>query len=169
MKKKRFRREIRKKIDDVNSFNISINNIKETIVYFKNKTQKSKKKYKNCKTLNTILESVDLIATIAATSNWKTLPIRGIGLNIISKTAGIACLLRLGNKALHKLIIKKYNKYKKLRERDQQTIKLFDKLCRKSLQDNIIDENDYESLCKKFTKYVDEAKNESFLFIWKWK
>ena len=35
--------------------------------------------------------------------------------------------------------MKKFNKYKKLFEKDQQTIKCFDKLYRKSLQDNLID------------------------------
>ena len=42
---------------------------------------------------------------------------------------------------------------------------LFDKLYRESLQDNIIDKNEYESLCSIFTKNVDEAKNESLLKI----
>ena len=41
--------------------------------------------------------------------------------------------------------------------------KSFDKLYRKSLQDNIIDKNEYESLGNFFTKYVDENKNESSL------
>ena len=57
----------------------------------------------------------------------------------------------------------KNNKYKKQYERDQQTIKSFDKLYRKSLQNNIIDKTEYDSLCNNFTKYVDENKNESFL------
>ena len=34
---------------------------------------------------------------------------------------------------------------------------------RKSLQDNLIDKNECESLCNIFNKYVDETKNESFL------
>ena len=59
--------------------------------------------------------------------------------------------------------MQKQNKYKKLSEKDQQTIKYFDKLYRKSLQDNMIDKNEYESLCNNFTKIVDETKNESFL------
>ena len=33
-----------KKLNDVNSFNNSINNIKETITYFKDKNNKSKKR-----------------------------------------------------------------------------------------------------------------------------
>ena len=59
--------------------------------------------------------------------------------------------------------MQKYNKYKKLYEKDQQTIKSFDKLYRKSLQDNLIDKSEYESLCNIFSKYIDETKNESFL------
>ena len=151
------------KKNDVNSFNNLINNNKEMITYFKDKNPKSKKKYKNYKTLNTVLESVDSIVIIGATSTSITLSITGKGLIILPISAGIACILSLGNKVLHKLIINKYNKYKKQYERDQQTIKSFDKLYRKSLQDNLIDKTEYDSLCNIFTKYVNENKNESFL------
>ena len=152
-----------KKINDVNSFNNHINNIKEMITYFRDKNDKSKKRYKNYKTLNTLLESVDSIVIIAATSTSITLSVTGVGLIIIPISASIACGLSLGNKVLHKLIINKYNKYKKLYERDQNTIKSFDKLYRKSLQNNVIDKTEYESLCNIFTKYIDENRNESFL------
>ena len=151
------------KKNDVKSFNNHINNIKEMITYFKDKNNKSKKKYKNFKTLNTLLESVDSIVIIAATSTSKTLSVTGVGLIILPISAGIACILSLGNKKLHKLIINKYNKYKEQYERDQNTIKSFDKIYRKSLQDNIIDKTEYDSLCKIFTRYVDENKKESFL------
>ena len=156
-------KRLEKKINDVNSFNNHINNIKEMITYFKDKNHKSKKRYKNYKTLNTILESVDSIIIIAATSTSITLSVTGIGLIVLPISAGIACALSLSNKVLHKLIINKYNKYKNLHERDQNTIESFDKLYRKSLQDNVIDKNEYDSLCNIFTKYVDENKNESFL------
>ena len=156
-------RRLEKKIIDENSFNNHINNIKELIIYFKDKNHKSKKKYKNYKTLNTVLESVDSIVIIGATSTSITLSVTGIGLIVLPISAGIACGISLGNKILHKLIINKYNKYKKQYKRDQNTIKSFDKLYRKSLQDNVIDKSEYESLCNIFTKYVDENKNESFL------
>ena len=94
--------------------------------------------------MNTVLDLVDSIVIIAATSTSITLSITGIGLILLPISAGIACTLSLGNKVLHKLIINKYNKYKKQYERDQQTIKSIDKLYRKSLQDNIIDKNEYE-------------------------
>ena len=156
-------KRLEKKINDVNSFNNHNSNIKEMITYFKDKNNKSKKRYKNYKTLNTVLESVDSIVIIAGTLTSITLSIAGIGLIVLPISAGTACGLSLGNKILHKIIINKDNKYKKQYERDQNTIKSFDKLYRKSLQDNVIDKTEYESLCNIFTKYVDQNKNESFL------
>ena len=103
---------LEKKLDIVNSFNDPINNIKEMITYFKDKNHKSKKKNKSYRTLNTVLESVDSVIIIGATSTSITLSITGIGLNIIPISAGNACTLSLGNKVLHKLIINKNNKNK---------------------------------------------------------
>ena len=156
-------KRLEKKLNDVYSFNNHISKIKEMITYFKDKNHKSKKKYKNYKTLKTVLESVDSIVILGAMSTSITLSVTGIGLIVLPISAGIACGISLGNKILHKLIINKYNKYKKQYERDQNTIKSFDKLYRKSLQDNVTDKSEYESLCNIFTKYVDENKNESFL------
>ena len=147
---------LEKKLNDVNSFNNHINNIKELITYFKDKNHKSNERYKNYKTLNTVLESVDSIVIIVATSTSIILSVIGIGLVILPISAGFACTLSLGNKLLHKIIINKYNKYKKQYERDQQTIKYFDKLYRKSSQDNVIDKTEYDSLRNTFTKYVYE-------------
>ena len=152
-----------KKINEVNSFINHVNNNKEMITYFKDKNKKSKKRYKSNKTLNPVLESVDSIVIITAMSTSLTLSITGFGLFYLSISAGIACTLSLGNKVLHKIILNKYNKYKKQFERDQQTIKSFDKLYRKSLQDIVMDRTEFESLCNIFTKNVDENKNESLL------
>ena len=58
-----------------------------------------------------------------------------------------ACGLSIVNKVIYEVIMNKYNKYKKQNERDQQTIKSFDKLYRKSLQVIIINKIEYESLC----------------------
>ena len=114
---------LEKKLNDVNSFKNQINKIKAMIAYFKDKNNKSKKRYRNYKTLDTILESIDSIVIIGATSTPISLSVTGVGLIILPISAGIACTLSLGNKVLHKLIINKYNKYKKQYERDQLTIK----------------------------------------------
>ena len=133
------------------------------ITYFKDKNNKSKKRHKNYKTITTILKSFDRFVIIATTSSSITLSLTGIGLLAIPISTATACGLSIGNKVLYEIIINKYNKYKKLYERDQNTIKSFDKLYRKSLQDNVIDKTEYESLCNIFTKYINENKNESFL------
>ena len=150
------------KINDDDSFNYHINNIKELINYFKDKNNKSKKKYKKNKTITTILKSFDTFVNIATTSSSITLSLTGIGLIVIPIPTASVCDLSIGNKVLYEMIINKYNKNKKLYEKDQQTIKSFDKFHRKSLQDNIIDETEDENLCNIFTKNVDENKNESF-------
>ena len=153
---------LEQKINDVNSFNNHINNIKEKITYFKDKNHKSKKKYKKYKTLTTILKSFDTIVIIATTSSSITLSPTGFGLIVIPISSSIACGLTITNKVLYEIVMQKYNKYKKQNEKDNQTIKSFDKLYRKSLQDKMIDKGEYESLCNIFTKYIDENKNEPF-------
>ena len=154
---------LEKKLNDFNSFSNHIINIKEMIQYFKDKNNKSYKKYKNCKTITTKLKSFDTFVIIATTSSSITLSLIGIGLIAIPISTATACGLSIGKKVINELLINKNNKYKKQYEKDQQTIKSFDKLYRKSLQDNVIDENEYESLFIIFIKYVVEIKNEFFL------
>ena len=100
---------LEKKINNVNSFNNSIKNIKEMITYFQDKNHKTKKTYNNYRNLNTILESVDTIVTIGGMSTSVTLSVTGVGLKVVPTSAGIACSLSLANKVLHKLIKNKYN------------------------------------------------------------
>ena len=58
---------LEKKMNDVNSFNNSINNTKEMITYCKDKNQKSKKKFKKHKTITTILKPFDTFVIITTT------------------------------------------------------------------------------------------------------
>ena len=100
-------RRIEIRLSDVNSFNNSIINIKKMITYFKDKNNNSKKRYKIYKTLNTVLESIDSIVIIGATSTSITLSITGISFIILPISAGSACTLSFGNKVIHKIIISK--------------------------------------------------------------
>ena len=161
-KKNDLEQRLEKKLNDVNSIQSHINNIKEMIADSIDKNHKSKRRYKKHKTLNTVLESVDSFIIIGATSASITLSITGIGLIVLPISAAIACTLSLGNKVLRKLIINKNIKFKKQYEKNQLTTKPFDRLYKKSLQDDVIDKSEYESLCDTFTKYVDETKIESF-------
>ena len=107
------------------------------------------------------MKSFDIFVIIATTSSSITLSLTGIGLIVIPISTATACGLSIGNEVKYEIIINKYNKCEEQYEKDQQTIKSFDKLYRKSFQDNVIDKTEYESLCIVFSKYVDE--NESSL------
>ena len=120
-------------------------------------------KYKIYKTIITILKSFDTVVIITTTSSSITLSLTRIGLTVIPISTASACALSIAKKVLYEVIINKHNKYKKQFERDQQTIKSYDKLYRKSLQDNVVGKNEYESFSNIFTEYVDENKIESFL------
>ena len=111
-----------KKLNDVNSFKNHINNINEMTTYFKDKTHKQKKRYKNNETLNTLLESVDTIVIMRATSTSIILSITGTGLILLPFSAGSACTLSLCNKVLHKLIMNKDSNYKIQFERDHKQV-----------------------------------------------
>ena len=117
-------------MNDVYRFNNSINNIKKMTTNFQDENHKSKKRYKNYKIPNSILESVDTIVIIGATSTSITLSITGIGLIILPISAGIACSLSVRNKKVFKMIINKNNKHKKHDQKDQQAFESFDKLYR---------------------------------------
>ena len=107
------------------------------IIYFKDKNKKSKKKYKKYETITTILKSFDTFVIFATTSTSITLSLTGIGFIAIPISTATACGLSNNNKVIYEILINKYNKYKKLYEKDQQTIKPFNKLYKKLLQDNV--------------------------------
>ena len=92
-------------------------------------------------TLNTILESVDTIVFFGATTTSVTLSVIGVGLSKVPISAEVACALSLANKVLHKMNINKFNKYKKQYQKDNEIIKSFDKLYRKSSKSNLFDKN----------------------------
>ena len=124
-------RKIGKRLSGVNNFNNSINNIKEMIIYFKDKNNKSKKRYRKFKTLTTIIKSLYTFVKKATTSSSITLSLTGIGSIVIPKSTATGCGLSIGNKVLYEIIMNKDNNTKKSYEKDQQTFKLFNKLYRK--------------------------------------
>ena len=59
----------------------------------------------------------------------------------------------------YETVIHKYIGFKKKQDaKDHQTIKSFDNLYRKCLQDSLIDKNEYDSLCNFSNEDVDEKK-----------
>ena len=83
------------------------------ITYFKDRNHKSKKKYKKCKTIATILKTFDTFVIIATTSSSITLSLSGNGLIVIPISTASYCALPVGNKVVYEIILKNYNKNKK--------------------------------------------------------
>ena len=82
------------------------------ITYFKDKTQKSKKKSKKFKRLTTLLKSFDTFVIFATTSSSITLSLTRIGLTVIPKSTGIACGLTISEKEIYEIVMRKYNRSK---------------------------------------------------------
>ena len=135
------------------------------ITYFKDKNHNSKRKHKKIKTLTTLSKTFDASVIIAITLSSITLFLTEIGLIAMPISSSLACGVPIGNKVVYEIFINKYNKYKKRYEKDKQTFISFDKLYRKTLQNNLIDKNEYENLCNIFIKTLDQTKNKSFLII----
>ena len=129
---------------DANCFKNAIKNIEEIFTYSKDKNLKPKKKYKILKTLTSILEPVDTVVNIGATTTSATLPVTGVDLIVAPNSARSASALSLANKILHEILMNKYNRYRKQLEKDQQTIKSFVKFYRKSYQDNLCNKKEFK-------------------------
>ena len=95
----------KKKLNDVNSFMNSFDNIKEMVFYFKGKCHKSKKKYKEYKISITILKSFDTIDIIATTSSSVNLSVTRIRLIALPISAASACEFSLGSKVMYEIVI----------------------------------------------------------------
>ena len=75
-----------------------------------------------------ILNSLDTIVIIATTSSSITLSLTGIGLSVIRISTDTASGLKISKKVICEIVMQKYNKYENQFEKDQQTIKSFDKI-----------------------------------------
>ena len=120
-----------------------------------------KKEIEKNKAITTLLKTIDTNAFNAMTSSSNTLSLTGFALLVLLISTSTARGLSIGKKVLFEIIIKNYNKYGKQYEKDQLTIKSFDNLYRKFLQDNLFDKCEYECLFNTFTEFVDENKHES--------
>ena len=82
------------------------------ISFFENKILQSKKKYENYETITSIIESVDTIGIIGATTISVTLSVTGVGLVVVPISAGVACAVSLSIDVIQKIFSMKIFKYK---------------------------------------------------------
>ena len=111
--------------------------------------------------ITTILKPFDTFVIFTKKHISITPSVFGSGLTVIPISTAPACGLTFGNEVRNEIVMLKSNKYRKRYEKDEHSNKSLDKLYEKSLQKDLTDEIESESLCRIFTKYLDEKKKES--------
>ena len=94
------KQNLEKKLNDVSSFNNSVNNLKEMNTYFEDENDKWERNFKKNKMLPTVLKPLDTFVNFTRTSSSITLSLKGVGLKIILKSTGKACRLTIINKII---------------------------------------------------------------------
>ena len=123
----------------------------------------NRKRYKKIyKTLTSRVESVDTVVNIGATTTSVNLSVTGVGLIGLQIAAGFACALWLGDNVIHKITLKKYNKYKNQVEKDKQTLNLMINFIGKVYKIIALIIMNMNLPVKFLKNNVDEKKNEAF-------
>ena len=97
---------LKKKMKDVNSFNKSVNDLKETKAYFENR-RKSETKYKKHKLIIVVLKSFDAFVIIATTITSVTLSVTRTGLILTPKQTAVAFGVVISKKLKFEIVMQK--------------------------------------------------------------
>ena len=156
---------INKKLKEVNSFNNSINNINLISKFYEDEYKKLKKKYNKFKTLNKLLNTIDSITIISTTSTSITFSLTGFGIITIPIIAGVGCTLTIASKIISEYLKTKEKSYLEKYTLSHNTLQDFRKLHQKSLEDNIIDQNEYKRFTDMYTNYQSEKTKQKNIFL----
>ena len=102
---------LEKKLNDAISFNNSINDKKEMITYFKDKTTNQKRNIK--KTITTFSKSFETFVIIATTSSSITLSPTVTYLIVIPMSTASIRAFSIGNKVIYEIVMQRIDKNKK--------------------------------------------------------
>ena len=113
------------KINDVEGFDKSVNNIKAMITYFEDENKKLRRIIRKYKDLTTILKPVHTFVIIPTTSTFVSLADTEIGLVVIPISIGVAFALTINYKLIYEIVLQKFNEHAKQYERAQQNYKFY--------------------------------------------
>ena len=146
---KRWQSELQK----VNIFNNSIQNISLLMKNYEMEEKKYKQKYTKYKLINNLINSLDGILVIGTTSASVTLSITGVGIIVVSVTAGVGCATGILIEICSSYLKKKEQNYKLKYAIIQKTLDDFRQLYITSLNDNHIDKKEYQRFVTQFENY----------------
>ena len=156
------------RLKEINSFNNSIQNIKDIQNFYNHEAKKYKKKSKQYKLINCLIQSIDGVSVLAVSSTCVTLSVTGVGLVVVPIASGIGAGLCI----LSKKIAGEYPKRKEHHNIKKyilagRTLNDFCKLHSKCLEDNRIDLSEYNKLKQTYDLYkTNKTKlNSEFTFL----
>ena len=155
------------RLKEINSFNNSIQNIKDIKNFYNHEAKKYKKTSKQYKLINCLIQSVDGVSILAVSSTCVTLSITGVGLVVVPVASGIGAGLCIISKLLGEYLKRKEQHNLKKYTLAGRTLHDFCKLHSKCLEDNKIDLNEYNKLKQSYDTYkTNKTKlNSEFTFL----
>ena len=77
------------RLKEINSFNNSIQNIKDIQNFYNHEAKKYRKKSKQYKLINCLIQSIDGVSVLGVSSTCVTLSVTGVGLIVVPIASGI--------------------------------------------------------------------------------
>ena len=146
---------------EINSFNNSIQNIKDIQNFYNHEAKKYKKKSKQNKLKKCLIQSFDGVSILAVSSTCVTLSVTGVGLVVVPIASGIGAGLCIISRIAGGYLKRKVHHNIKKYTLAGRTLHDFCKLHSKCLEDNKIDLNEYNKLKQTYDTY--KTKLNSFL------
>ena len=141
------------RLKEINSFNNSIQNIKDIQNFYNHEAKKYKKKSKIYKLINCLIQSIDGISVLAVSSTCVTLSVTGVGLVVVPIASGIGAGLCIISKIAGEYLKRKEQHNIKKYTLAGRTLHDFCKLHSKCLEDNKIDLSEYNKLKQTYDVY----------------
>ena len=141
------------RLKEINSFNNSIQNIKDIQNFYNHEAKKYKKKSKQYKLINCLIQSIDGVSVLGVSSTCVTLSVTGVGLVVVPIASGIGAGLCIFSKIAGEYLKRKEQHNIKKYTLAGRTLHDFCKLHSKCLEDNKIDLNEYNKLKQTYDVY----------------
>ena len=155
------------RLKEINSFNNSIQNIKDIQNFYNHEAKKYKKKSEIFKITNCLIQSIDGVLLLGVSSTAITLSVTGVGLIVVPIASGIGAGVSIISKILNEYLKRKEHHNNKKYTLAGRTLHDFCKLHSKRLEDNKIDLNEYNKLKQTYDVYKNNKTklNSEFTFL----
>ena len=155
------------RLKEKNSFNNSIQNIKDIQIFYNHEAKKYKKKSKIYKLINCLIQSIHGVSVLGVSSTCVTLSVTGVGLVVVPIASGIGAGLCIISKIAGEYLKRKEQHNIKKYTLAGRTLHDYQKLHSKCLEDNKIDLNEYNKLKQTYEVYKNNKTklNSEFTFL----